>query len=153
MEVSLLLMEQIAQLFIVLLMGYIVVKAKLLKPSDSKVLSVVFVYLIMAIAEVPLKKVFCTLRNYLPVVLRLLVVPVIVLLLLRVVHAAGWISDGKAILMTVYLSAITPSCATVTSMAQLYNRDAAHSSALYVLSTLLSIFTMPLMIGLFEVLI
>lgn len=38
MEVSLLLMEQIAQLFIVLLMGYIVVKAKLLKPSDSKVL-------------------------------------------------------------------------------------------------------------------
>ena len=47
MEVSLLLMEQIAQLFIVLLMGYIVVKAKLLKPSDSKVLSVVFVYLIM----------------------------------------------------------------------------------------------------------
>ena len=310
MEVSLLLMEQIAQLFIVLLMGYIVVKAKLLKPSDSKVLSVVFVYLIMpcvvlnafqiddtpeirarllysmaiavgmhvvflafdtvirrplkldavervniiysnaaalviplvqallgseyvvyscafvivqlillwthasaclqgstklewkkiltnvnliaivagallyllhislpapivstlssvgnmigpmgmllagmAIAEVPLKKVFCTLRNYLPVVLRLLVVPVIVLSLLRVVHAAGWISDGKAILMTVYLSAITPSCATVTSMAQLYNRDAAHSSALYVLSTLLSIFTMPLMIGLFEVLI
>ena len=51
----------------------------------------------MAIAEVPLKKVCCTLRNYLPVVLRLLVVPVIVLLLLRVVHAAGWISDGKAI--------------------------------------------------------
>ena len=300
MEVSLLLMEQIAQLVIVLLMGYIVVKAKSLKPSDSKVLSVVFVYLIMpcvvlnafqiddtpeiragllysmaiavgmhvvllkldavervniiysnaaalviplvqallgseyvvyscafvivqlillwthasaclqgstklewkkiltnvnliaivagallyllhislpapivstlssvgnmigpmgmllagmAIAEVPLKKVFCTLRNYLPVVLRLLVVPEIVLLLLRVVHAAGWISDGKAILMTVYLSAITPSCATVTSMAQLYNRDAAHSSALYVLSTLLSIFTMPLMIGLFEVLI
>ena len=47
MEVSLLLMEQIAQLFIVLLMGYIVVKAKLLKPSDSKVLSVVLVYLIM----------------------------------------------------------------------------------------------------------
>lgn len=41
MEVSLLLMEQIAQLFIVLLMGYLVVKAELLKPSDSKVLSVV----------------------------------------------------------------------------------------------------------------
>ena len=56
-------------------------------------------------------------------------------------------------LMTVYLSAITPSCATVTSMAQLYNRDAAHSSALYVLSTLLSIMTMPLMIGLFDMLV
>lgn len=107
----------------------------------------------MAIAEVPLKKVFCTSRNYLPVALRLIVVPIIVLLLLRVFHASDWIADGKAILMTVYLSAITPSCATVTSMAQLYNRDAAHSSALYVLSTLLSIMTMPLMIGLFDMLV
>ena len=35
-------------------------------------------------------------------------------------------------------------------MAQLYDRDASHSSAIYVLSTLLSILTMPLMIGLFE---
>lgn len=309
MEVSLLLMQQIAQLFLVLLMGYAVVKAGLLKPSDSKVLSVVFVYLIMpcvvlnafqiddtpeirsgllysmgiavgmhlvflvlnavmrkplkldvveqvnilysnaaalviplvqallgseyvvyscafvivqlvllwthasaclqgsakpdwkriltnvnliaivvgallyvlhislpapilstlssvgnmigpmgmllagmAIAEVPLQKVFCTPRNYLPVVLRLLVVPMVVLLLLWAAHAASWIPNGKPILMTVFLSAITPSCATVTSMAQLYNRDAAHSSALYVLSTLLSIFTMPLMIGLFQIL-
>lgn len=47
MEVSVLLMQQIAQLFIVLLMGYVVVKAGLLKASDSKVLSVVFVYLVM----------------------------------------------------------------------------------------------------------
>lgn len=47
MEVSLLLMQQIVQLFIVLLMGYVVVKAGLLKASDSKVLSVVFVYLVM----------------------------------------------------------------------------------------------------------
>lgn len=46
-----------------------------------------------------------------------------------------------------------PACATVTSMAQLYDRDASHSSAIYVLSTLLSILTMPLMIGLFELLL
>ena len=84
--------------------------------------------------------------------LRLLVVPMVVLLLLSVTHASTWIADGKAILMTVFLSAITPACATVTSMAQLYNRDAAHSSSLYVLSTLLSIITMPIMIGLFEML-
>lgn len=47
MEISLLLMQQIAQLFIVLLMGYVVVKTGLLKASDSRVLSVVFVYLVM----------------------------------------------------------------------------------------------------------
>ena len=51
MEVSLLLMQQIAQLFIVLIMGYVVVKAGLLKASDSKVLSVVFVYLVMSSSQ------------------------------------------------------------------------------------------------------
>ena len=100
----------------------------------------------MAIAEKPLRDVFCTRRNYLPTVLRLVVCPLVMLVLLLV-------ADGKNILMTVYLAAITPACATVTSMAQLYDRDAAHSSALYVLTTLLSIITMPVMIGLFDLLL
>lgn len=47
MQISLLLMQQIAQLFLILLMGYAVVKTGLLKALDSKVLSVVFVYLVM----------------------------------------------------------------------------------------------------------
>ena len=106
----------------------------------------------MAIAESPLRKVFCTKRNYLVVVLRLLVCPLVILLLLWVFRAQTYVADGKNILMTVYLAAITPACTTITSMAQLYDRDAAHSSALYVLTTLLSIVTMPVMIGLFDVL-
>ena len=107
----------------------------------------------MAIAEKPLREVFCTRRNYLPTVLRLVVCPLVVLVLLWVCHASRWVADGKNILMTVYLAAITPACATVTSMAQLYDRDAAHSSALYVLTTLLSIVSMPVMIGLFDLLL
>lgn len=107
----------------------------------------------MAIAEKPLREVFCTRRNYLPTVLRLVVCPLVVLVLLWVCHASSWVADGKNILMTVYLAAITPACATVTSMAQLYDRDAAHSSALYVLTTLLSIVSMPVMIGLFDLLL
>ena len=257
MEISLLLMQQIAQLFLILIMGYAVVKVGLLKASDSRVLSVVMVYLVtpcviinafqiddtpeirkgllysmaiaaaihvvllvllwthassllqgssaldwkkvltninmiamvagallywfrvvlpaplqntmstvgnmmgpmgmllagMAIAEKPLREVFCTRRNYLPTVLRLVVCPLVVLVLLWVCHASSWVADGKNILMTVYLAAITPACATVTSMAQLYDRDAAHSSALYVLTTLLSIVSMPVMIGLFDLLL
>ena len=107
----------------------------------------------MAIAEKPLREVFCTRRNYLPTVLRLVVCPLVVLVLLWVCHASSWVADGKNILMTVYLAAITPACATVTPMAQLYDRDAAHSSALYVLTTLLSIVSMPVMIGLFDLLL
>ena len=44
----------------------------------------------MAIAEVPLKKVFCTPRNYLPVFLRLLGVPLVIVLLLWAVQASHW---------------------------------------------------------------
>ena len=105
----------------------------------------------MAIAESPLKQLFCTRRYYLPVALRLLGYPLAALLVLRLLNVAAWVPSGRAILMTVYLAAITPACATLTSMAQLYHQDAAQSSALYVLSTLLSIVTMPVMIGLFAV--
>ena len=267
MQISLLLMQQIAQLFLILLMGYAVVKTGLLKAPDSKVLSVVFVYLVMPcvvlnafqIKDTPeirtgllysmgiavgMHVVFLLLNALFRKALKLdaveqvniiysnaaaLVIPivqallgeeyvvyscafvivqlvllwthasaclqgsarlewrklltnvnliaiaagallyllhislpapitstlssVVIVLLLWAVHASLWIPDGKPILMTVYLSAITPACATVTSMAQLYDRDASHSSAIYVLSTLLSILTMPLMIGLFELLL
>ena len=107
----------------------------------------------MVIADTPLRRLFTTPRNYLPVLLRLLAFPLVTVLLLRVAGAAGWIADGKNILMIVYLACITPACATVTSLAQLYDRNAAYSSALYVLTTLLSIVTMPVMIGVYDALI
>ena len=45
MEIGLLLAQQILQLFLILLMGYAVVRCGLLKAADSRVLSVVMVYL------------------------------------------------------------------------------------------------------------
>lgn len=47
MHISLLLMNQIIQLFIMIFMGFIIVKAKLLKAEDSKILSVTVLYLII----------------------------------------------------------------------------------------------------------
>lgn len=107
----------------------------------------------MAIAESPLKQLLGTPRYYLTAALRLVVYPLGALVLLWLSGAVNLLPDGKPILMTVYLAAITPACTTVTSMAQLYDRDAGKSSSLYVLSTLLSIGTMPIMLGLFDVLL
>lgn len=104
----------------------------------------------MVIAEVPLQTVFTRKRSYLSAALRLLIYPVFVLILMKVLQTLASIQDSKQILLTVYLASITPACATVTSMAQLYDKDAAYSSSLYVLTTLLSIATMPVMVGLFE---
>ena len=104
----------------------------------------------MVIAEDPLKTVYTRKRIYLSAALRLFIYPVFVLGLMKVIQTFASIQDSKQILLTVYLASITPACATVTSMAQLYDKDAAYSSSLYVLTTLLSIATMPVMVGLFE---
>ena len=87
MQISLLLMEEIAKLFAIMLMGYAVVKAGLMKSSESKSISVVMVYL---------------------------VIPCVIIDAFQVDYAA-------------------------------------YASSLYVLTTLLSIVTMPVMVGMYEV--
>ena len=47
MHISILLMEQIIELFIMILMGFIIVKAGIVKDEDSKVLSKIVLYLII----------------------------------------------------------------------------------------------------------
>ena len=168
MQISLLLMQQIAQLFLILLMGYAVVKTGLLKASDSKVLSVVFVYLVMPCVVLNAFQIKDTpeIRTGLLYSMGIAVGMHIVFLLLNALFRKALKLDAVEQVNIIYsnaaalvipivqaLSAITPACATVTSMAQLYDRDASHSSAIYVLSTLLSILTMPLMIGLIELLL
>ena len=46
MHISILLMEQIIELFIMILLGFIIVKAGIVKDEDSKVLSKIVLYLI-----------------------------------------------------------------------------------------------------------
>ena len=104
----------------------------------------------MVIADVPLKTVFTKKRNYVSTVLRLVIYPIFILILMKVIYTFARLNDSKQILLTVYIASITPACATVTSMAQLYDKDAAYASSLYVLTTLLSIVTMPVMVGMYE---
>ena len=272
MSISILLAEKIAQLFLILLMGYLVVRVGLLKPEDSRVLSVIMVYLVMpcmilnafqidntpevrtgivysfvvagimhllflaltALLKKPLKldviercaviysnasalviplleatlgseyvvyscgfiivqlvllwthcctvlrgdkgidlKKIVTNLNLIAIVAAALLFALHITLpaglvttissvgnmigplgmplgLLWLLKAQTWIPDGKAILMTVFLSGITPVCSALNSMVQLYDRDMEESGALYVLTTLLSIVTMPMVIAVFE---
>ena len=153
MQISLLLMQQIAQLFLILLMGYAVVKTGLLKASDSKVLSVVFVYLVMPCVVLNAFQIKDTpeIRTGLLYSMGIAVGMHVVFLLLNALFRKVLKLDAVEQVNIIYSNAAA--CATVTSMAQFYDRDASHSSAIYVLSTLLSILTMPLMIGAFELLL
>ena len=180
MQISLLLMEEIAKLFAIMLMGYAVVKAGLMKSSESKSISVVMVYLVIpcviigafqvdytadvkkglllaCVAAVLVHVLFLILTTILKQVLQLdtieratVIYPIFILILMKVIYTFVGLNDSKQILLTVYIASITPACATVTSMAQLYDKDAAYASSLYVLTTLLSIVTMPVMVGMYE---
>ncbi len=104
----------------------------------------------MVIADVSMKNVFLRKRNYLSAALRLLIYPILALVIMKIISLFTPVSDFKQILLTVYLASVTPACTTVTSMAQLYDKDAGYASSLYVLTTLLSIVTMPVMVYLYE---
>lgn len=43
MEISLILLKEVIKLFLILVMGYALVKTRLLKPADSKSVSVILV--------------------------------------------------------------------------------------------------------------
>ena len=105
----------------------------------------------MLISEIPFKKIFMEKRNYLAVLLRLFIYPLVVLIVFKVLDLTDWIADGKNLLLIVFLACVTPACATVTSMAQLYDKNSAEASLFYVLTTLFSIISMPLMILVFEI--
>lgn len=104
----------------------------------------------MAIADCDLKEIFGKLHVYLPVGLRLVVYPVVLAGVLALLGAASFIDDGKNILMTIFLASITPTAAIVTSMASLYDKDPVYSAELCVLSTILSILTMPALLFVFD---
>lgn len=104
----------------------------------------------MAIADTDLKEIFWRFRNYVASALRLIACPLVIIALCAVLPLTGLIHDGKAILMTVFICCITPTAAVVTSMAELYDQDASYSAELCVLSTILSIVTMPLMLFIFN---
>ncbi|MEI3381531.1 MAG: AEC family transporter [Dorea sp.] len=104
----------------------------------------------MLIAEMSLKKIFTNGRVYFISFLRLIVVPVISLILLKISGLVSGHPDGKKLLLIVFLAVITPSASTVTQMCQVYGNDSKYASAINVMTTLLSIITMPLMVLLYQ---
>ena len=76
--------------------------------------------------------------------------PLVVLAILKLGGFASLVPNGETILLISFLAACAPSAATITQMAQVYGRDAEYSSAIYAVTTLLCIITMPLMVTLYQ---
>ena len=100
----------------------------------------------MLIAEVNLKDIFTNKRVYLVTVLRLIIQPLIALVVINLLGMRGWHPQGDKIILITYLAAITPCASTVTQMCQVYGNDSKYASAINVMTTLLSIITMPVFV-------
>lgn len=77
-------------------------------------------------------------------------IPLAAVALLKLSGLAHLVPDGQTILLVSLLATCTPSASTITQMAQIYGKDADYASAINVVTTLLCIFTMPLMVALYQ---
>ncbi|MBR1455868.1 MAG: AEC family transporter, partial [Oscillospiraceae bacterium] len=89
-------------------------------------------------------------RIWVVCLLRLVVFPLVVLAVLKYGGLAALIPEGKSILLITFLATTTPTASTVTQMAQLYGKDANYATSINVLTTLLCVFTMPVMVMLYQ---
>ena len=90
-------------------------------------------------------------RIYGIVFLKMIVVPGIITLCLKLAAPLIPMENAKTILLISLLAVIAPTAVTITQMAQLYKRDAAYASSINVFTTLVCIVTMPLMVMLYMI--
>ena len=104
----------------------------------------------MLIAGMNLRDIFTNRRVYVVTFLRLLLVPVLALIILKISGLVTWHPQGEKILLVIFLAVITPSASTITQMCQVYGGNSKYSSAINVMTTLLAIATMPIMVLLYQ---
>lgn len=104
----------------------------------------------MLIAALPLRALFSSKRIYLVSALRLVFIPLCLLAVIKLCGFADWVENGETIVMISFLATISPAAATVTQMALVFGKNANKSSAIYGVTTLLCVITMPLIIALYQ---
>lgn len=104
----------------------------------------------MLIAAIPLKTIFSSMRIYLVTFLRLLLVPAMILIAVKVGGFSHWVENGETIAMISFLATTGPSAATVTQMAVIFGNNPQKASAIYGVTTMLCMLTMPLMIAIYQ---
>ena len=104
----------------------------------------------MLIAAIPLRAILSSKRIYLVTFLRLIMIPLILLVIVKVCGFADWVENGENIALISFLATTSPAASTVTQMALIFGNNAQKASAIYGVTTMLCMFTMPLIIALYQ---
>lgn len=104
----------------------------------------------MLIGGMDMKDIFLRRRTWFITAMRLVVMPLVTVLLLRIGADHSDLPNAEKVLMISLLAASAPAAATVTQMAQVYGANEHDACSINVLTTLLCIVTMPLMVALYQ---
>ncbi|MBQ8598605.1 MAG: AEC family transporter [Oscillospiraceae bacterium] len=103
----------------------------------------------MLMADADLKKIFLNPQIYKIAATRLLICPLLMLTLIKVTGAYHFLPEAPTILFVSFLATCTPPAVNITQMAQIYGKDAQYSSSINVVSICLCLITIPIMAGLY----
>lgn len=104
----------------------------------------------MLIGEMKPEQVIKCRRIWMTAALRLIVFPLPILLCLKYVGNVLPVANGETLLLITLIATVTPSASTVTQMSQIYGQDAEYAGAINIMTTLLCMFTMPVMVVLYQ---
>ena len=105
----------------------------------------------MIIGGMNLKKVFLFKRIYIVTFVKMVVYPMMILLLMKMSRAELLVVNGNTILLISLLASIAPTAASITQMTQVYDKDSEYASAIYFITTIVCIATMPAMVWLYQI--
>ncbi len=104
----------------------------------------------IGVACTTLRETFANKRVWLASILRLVVMPLLCCLILKIALGYCPIADASNILLITLLAAAAPSASVVVQFAAIHGKDDVYASSINVVSTLSCIITMPLIIALFQ---
>ncbi|MBR1659992.1 MAG: AEC family transporter [Oscillospiraceae bacterium] len=99
----------------------------------------------MLLAEADLKAIFTSRETWLIAFLKMIALPLVVLVVLKLTGLAGLVPEGRMVLYISFLAVSAPTATMITQLSQLYRNRPDYASAINVMTTLLCILTMPLM--------
>ncbi|WP_195282579.1 AEC family transporter [Harryflintia acetispora] len=102
------------------------------------------------ISQADLRQVFCSVRGIVLALLRLVALPLVLMLLLAALDLSRFVPDGYLIKTTIVIAACAPTAVAASFMGELYGGDSIYAVRLIVLSTLMSVATMPLLLLIWE---
>lgn len=102
------------------------------------------------ISQTEVRKILAIPRAYLVALFRLVVTPIVVMLILLVIDVSWFASDPYLCRTTIVILSATPSAVATSFMAELSGADSLYGSKLVIVSTLLSVVTMPCVLLLWE---